>query len=228
MNAPLAPILAIDTSMTEACVVLADPAGTVLAADAWVAGHRHGEELLPRVDALLARSGVRVADLRGVVVGLGPGAFTGLRVGIATAKGIAEGLGIPIAGISSAAILAGAAASAGVAADAADVAVLFPAGPSERTLVVGGRAVRIAAGEDPDPAPGTVLVAVDLPGRAPSDALAAGVAARALFGAELARAGTARLAAGGDDLARLVPEYVTPPRGVSAITGEVAWSRTRA
>lgn len=228
MSRRTGPILGIDTSLTEACIVVADASGALLGADAWVAGHRHGEELLSRVDALLARSGIRVAELGGVVVGLGPGAFTGLRVGIATAKGMAEGLGIPAAGISSAAVLAGAAVAAGLARDPDDVAVLFPAGPSERTLVAGGRAVRLAAGDDPDLPPGAVLLAVDLPGRAPADALAAGAAAVALFGAELARAGAARLAAGGDDLAHMVPEYVTPPRGVPAITGEVAWSRTRA
>ena len=228
MSARPGPILGIDTSMTEACIVLADASGVLVGSDAWAAGHRHGEELLPRVDALLSRCGVRVADLVGIVVGLGPGAFTGLRVGIATAKGMAEGLGIPVAGIPSASMLAGAAVAAGIAREAADVAVLFPAGPSERTLVAGGRATRLATGDEPDLAPGTVLVAVDLPGRAPDGALAAGTVALAWFDAELARAGAARLAAGGDDLATLVPEYVTPPRGVPAITGEVAWSRTRA
>jgi bifunctional N6-L-threonylcarbamoyladenine synthase / protein kinase Bud32 len=221
------PILAIDTSMTRAYVVLADAAGAIVEADAWVAGHRHGEELLPRVDAMLARHGVRAAGLGGVVVGLGPGAFTGLRVGIATAKGMATGLGIPIAGVSSAAILTRAAVSAGVAGTASGVAVLLPAGPSERTLVTGAGAIRLAAGMDSDLGPGTTLVAVDLAGRASDDALARGAAALERFAEQLAGAGAARLAAGGDDVARIVPEYVTPPRGVPAITGEVAWSRTR-
>jgi tRNA threonylcarbamoyl adenosine modification protein YeaZ len=219
------PILAIDTSMTRAYAVLADAGGAVVEADAWTAGHRHGEELLPRVDALLVRHGLLVGDLAGVVVGLGPGAFTGLRVGIATAKGIAIGLAIPVAGLSSAEILARAAVAAGAA---SEIAVLLPAGPSERTLVVDGRAVRLAAGTDPDLGPGMTLIAVDLAGRAPDDALARGDAARDGCAAELARAGAERLAAGGDGAALLVPEYVTPPRGVAAITGEVAWSRTRA
>ncbi len=220
-------LLAIDTATSIAHVVLSDLDGAVLAADAWAAGHRHGEELLGRIASLLASAGATRTALAGIVVGLGPGAFTGLRVGIATAKGLASGLGLPIAGVGSGAVLAAAAVAVGVAPPDADVAVLLPAGPSERTLDLHGRAVRLTAGEEPDLPPGTTLVAVDLDGRAPADALARGEAARRGFAAALARAGSDRIRAGGDDLARLVPEYVTPPRGIAAPTGEVAWSRTR-
>ena len=73
--------------------------------------------------------------------------------------------------------------------------------------------------------PATTLVAVDLAGRAPDDALARGETARAKLGASLIALGAARLAAGDvDDLAGLVPEYVTLPRGVTTEGGEVAWS----
>ena len=222
------PILAIDTATSVAYVALAGPTGSLLDVAAWTAGHRHGEELLPRIAALLSAQGLHATDLRGIVVGLGPGAFTGLRVGIATAKGLAAGLEIPIAGVRSADAIAAAAVAVGVASPEGRVAVLLPAGPSERTLDVNGSAHRLVAGVDPDLPSGTVLVAVDLDGRAPEDALARGAAAREAFAAELARAGAARLRAGGDDLARVVPEYVTPPRGIAAPTGEVAWSRTRA
>jgi tRNA threonylcarbamoyl adenosine modification protein YeaZ len=220
------PILVIDTATTTAWVVLADADGIVRASAAWRAGHRHGEELLARIDALLAAAGISPPTLGGIAVGLGPGAFTGLRVGIATAKGLAVGLGIPLAGIGSAAVIAAAAVTVGAVPAGGRVAVLLPAGPSERTLEVDGAAVRLGAAEEPDLGEGTTMVAVDLDGRAPADALARGEAARTGFAAELARAGAARLRAGGDDLARLVPEYVTPPRGVGAPSGEVAWSRT--
>jgi hypothetical protein len=84
------------------------------------------------------------------------------------------------------------------------------------------------AGTDPDLEADEVLVAIDLEGRADEDALERGEAARAGLGAALVELGAARLAAGdADDLARLVPEYVTLPRGVRAETGEVAWSRDR-
>jgi tRNA threonylcarbamoyl adenosine modification protein YeaZ len=227
MSAGGGPILAIDTATSVAYVALAAANGTVLATDAWTAGHRHGEELLARIDALLVAARVSPSALGGIAVGLGPGAFTGLRVGIATAKGLAAGLGVPVVGVGSGATLAAAAISVGVASPGGPVAILLPAGPQERTLDAEGTAVRLPAGVEPDLAPGTTLVAVDLDGRAPADALARGVAARAGFAAELARAGAARLRAGGDDIARLVPEYVTPPRGIAQPTGEVAWSRTR-
>jgi len=220
------PILAIDTATTTAWVVLAGADGTVRASATWRAGHRHGEELLARIDALLAGAGISPRALGGIAVGLGPGAFTGLRVGIATAKGLAAGLGVPLAGIGSAAAIAAAAVAVGAAPAGGRVAVLLPAGPSERTLEVDGAAVRLGAGEEPDLGEDTTIVAVDLDGRAPADALARGEAARAGFAEALARAGAARLRTGGDDLARLVPEYVTPPRGVGAPSGEVAWSRT--
>jgi hypothetical protein len=72
--------------------------------------------------------------------------------------------------------------------------------------------------------PGTTLVAVDLPDRAPREALALGLRAEEGLAAALLRLGVARLAAGGDDVARLVPEYVTLPRGVLIAKGEVRWS----
>jgi len=56
--------------------------------------------VLEDVDALLRRGGVRPQQLEGVVVGTGPGSFTGVRMGIATARGIALALGTPVAGVS--------------------------------------------------------------------------------------------------------------------------------
>lgn len=222
------PVLAIDTATTQAFIALGAPDGTAIAADSWVAGYRHGEDLMSRVDALLSSTDVSVRDLGAIVVGTGPGAFTGLRVGIATAKGLAVGLGVPLVGIPSASALAASAADEEPAIEGRPLAVLLPAGPSERTLVFGGAAMRLRAGEEPDLPPGTPVVAVDLPGRAPAEALALGAAARRGFVAAFIRLGVARLAeTGGDDVSGLVPEYVTPPRGVLAAGGEVAWSRTR-
>ena len=105
--------------------------------------------------------------------------------------------------------------------------LLLPAGPSDRILVRDDVApALLAAGREPDLSSTDVLVALDLEGRAPADALARGEAARDGLAAELLRAGAARLAAGdADDLARLVPEYVTLPRGVTAVGGEMQWSR---
>jgi tRNA threonylcarbamoyladenosine biosynthesis protein TsaB len=216
-------ILAIDTSGTGAVVALGEPDGTLLAERRWTAGYRHGEELLTRIDEMLTTTGTPVAELGGVVVGTGPGAFTGLRVGLATAKGLAHGLEIPIAGVATSEALLDAAGSAG-AFEAVQAALLLPAGPSDRVLVLRGEAVLLRGGQEPELDPATILVAVDLPNRAPAAALALGDGAEAGLSAALLRLGVARLAAGGDDVAHLVPEYVTLPRGVPVMKGEVRWS----
>ena len=221
-------ILAIDTATTRVVVAVGSPRGEPLGLSTWTAGYRHGEQLLPSIGRVLGEANLRRSRLRGVIVGTGPGAFTGLRVGLATAKALAHGLRVPIAGISTATALIGAAATEdGIAAPR--VVLLLPAGPSDRVLVRLGLPPRLLpGGTDPKPGAGDVLVAVDLDGRAPADAVAAGERARARLGHELLRLGAARLAAGADDLATLVPEYVTLPRGVSAAApagGGVEWSR---
>jgi tRNA threonylcarbamoyl adenosine modification protein YeaZ len=218
------PLLAIDTSGTSAMIALGDADGRLVAERRWPAGYRHGEELLTRIDEMIHTAGVPLPELAGVVVGTGPGAFTGLRVGLATAKALSRGLGIPIVGVATSAALLD-----GAGTDLTAAVLLLPAGPSDRVFVVAGEATLVKGGEEPELPPGAVLVAVDLPGRAPEDALERGAAAEAALPASLVRLGAASLAAApaGDDVARLVPEYVTLPRGVAAVKGEVRWSHDR-
>lgn len=216
-------LLAIDTSGTNALVALGATDGAVLAERRWVAGYRHGEELLPQIDGMLAAAGVALAGLSGIVVGTGPGAFTGLRVGLATAKGLAHGLGIPIAGVATSEALLEAASLASTM-EGTKVALLLPAGPSDRVVVSGGSASLVRGGDEPEIEPGATVVAVDLPGRAPDPALALGASAEAGLAVSLVRLGAERLASGGDDVGRLVPEYVSLPRGVPVMKGEVRWS----
>lgn len=202
------PVLIVDTATTRAVIALGDGDGRLLEVRSWVAGYRHGEELLARIEGLLADHGVAPANLGGLVVGTGPGAFTGLRVGIATVKALAYSLGIPVAGVATSAALIAAAAS-----DA--VVLLQPAGPSDRVVTRPGAApVILPGGTEPQLVAGETLVAVDLAGRAPDEAVARGEAAHAALAGALLAAGRERLAAGGDNLERLVPEYVTLPRGV--------------
>jgi len=219
-------ILAIDTSGTRALVALGEADATLVSETRWAAGYRHGEELLARIDEALATAGSRLADLDGIVVGTGPGAFTGLRVGLATAKALARGLGLPIAGVATSAALIEAAASAGVV-ETARAVLLLPAGPSDRVAVVAGAASLVRGGDEPELRAGDVAIAVDLPDRAPDEALSRGEVAEAGLAAALLRLGAARLAAGGDDVAELVPEYVSLPRGIAVQKGEVRWSHDR-
>ena len=217
-------ILAIDTAGTNALVALGELDGSFVADDCWPAGYRHGEELLTRIDRLLTAASTPLAELGGIVVGTGPGAFTGLRVGLATAKALACGLGIPIAGVAtSEALLAAAGAAGGF--DGSGAVLLLPAGPSDRVVVAGGQARLVRSGDPLDIPDGDIVVAVDLPERAPAAAQILGREAESGLAVALLRLGAARLASGGDDVAHLVPEYVTLPRGVAVQKGEVKWSR---
>jgi tRNA threonylcarbamoyladenosine biosynthesis protein TsaB len=228
---PAPPVLVIETATTRAVVALGTLDGGLLAVDEWEAGHRHAEELLVRIAELLARAGIGrpgPGALAGIVAGTGPGGYTGLRVGLATAHGIARAAATPLVGIPTGLALAAAARATGAVAPGAEVALLLPAGPVGRYLVRDGRA-SLAPPDEPtaDLAPGAVLVAVDLAGRAPEEAAARGATARAGLAAAILDLGAARLRAGADDGAALTPEYVTMPRGVTTAAGEVAWSPAR-
>ena len=214
------PLLLIDTATTRAVIALGTTDGRLIEERTWLAGYRHGEELLARIEALLRDRAIAPAALGGLVVGTGPGAFTGLRVGIATAKGLAHALRLPIAGVVTGSALL---AAAGVGA-AGPVVLLQPAGSSDRVVSrPGERPVILPGGTDPELRPGERLAAVDLAGRAPDDAVELGDAAHDGLATAMLAAGAARLAAGdADDLARLVPEYVTLPRGVRSARGDDA------
>jgi tRNA threonylcarbamoyl adenosine modification protein YeaZ len=215
------PLVIIDTATAWVVIGTATADGMLDGASTWPAGHRHGETLLPALGRFLGEQNVRRSRLAGIVVGTGPGAFTGLRVGVASAKGIAVGLGIPIVGVSTGEALLVAAEAAGVG-PAHELTLLLPAGPSDRVAVRLGQPARlIPAGTEPDAEP-SILVAVDLEGRADDGALDRGSRARRAFAAALARLGAARLAnrPEGDEIARLAPEYVTLPRGVVSPPGD--------
>ena len=217
-------ILGIDSATSHVVVAAAAPDGQFLGATTWEAGYRHGEQLLPAIGRLHGELNLRRSRIAAIIVGTGPGAFTGLRVGIATAKALAHSLGRPIVGVPSGEALIAAAASD---APPERVVLLLPAGPSDRIIVRHGRPPELLpGGSDPELGDGEILVAVDLEGRAAPDASARGDRARDGLAAALMLLGTKRFAAGDeDDLARLVPDYVTLPRGVRAPSGEVAWSR---
>ena len=62
-------------------------------------GNTHSEQLMPTIDMLLGSAGLEPADVDAVAVSIGPGSFTGIRIGLATAKGLSYGLGKPLIGV---------------------------------------------------------------------------------------------------------------------------------
>ncbi|MGH3507600.1 MAG: tRNA (adenosine(37)-N6)-threonylcarbamoyltransferase complex dimerization subunit type 1 TsaB [Nocardioidaceae bacterium] len=98
-------LLAFDTS-THAVTVAIHDGLTVLAESTVVDALRHGELLAPGIEAVLSETGVTPAALTRVVVGVGPGPFTGLRVGIVTARTMGAVLSIPVTGVCSLDVLA--------------------------------------------------------------------------------------------------------------------------
>jgi tRNA threonylcarbamoyladenosine biosynthesis protein TsaB len=98
-------VLAIETSTPQTSVALGTQQG-VLASQLVSWGVGHSEAVTPAIDHLLSLTEVRPEQLSGIAVGLGPGAFTGLRVGIATARALAQVLNVPVVGIGSLDVLA--------------------------------------------------------------------------------------------------------------------------
>jgi tRNA threonylcarbamoyladenosine biosynthesis protein TsaB len=91
-------LLGLDTATPAVTVALHDgrqPLAQLVTVDA----HRHAELLAPAIAKVIADAGAERGDLTGVAVGVGPGPYTGLRVGIMTAKVLGEALGIPVYGV---------------------------------------------------------------------------------------------------------------------------------
>jgi tRNA threonylcarbamoyl adenosine modification protein YeaZ len=93
-------LLALDTSTPATTVALTDD-GRVVAERTEVAANRHGELLSPFIDEVLREAGAGAHDVAMVAVGVGPGPFTGLRVGLVTAAGFADALGVSAHGVCS-------------------------------------------------------------------------------------------------------------------------------
>lgn len=94
-------VLALDTATTDlvAGLVEVDGGRTEVRAERVVPTRSHNELLVPTVQELLAQTGAQFADLDAVVAGCGPGPFTGLRVGMATASAFGQALGVPVHGV---------------------------------------------------------------------------------------------------------------------------------
>jgi tRNA threonylcarbamoyladenosine biosynthesis protein TsaB len=92
-------ILALDTA-TQSCSVAVTDEGSLTAELTIVKSQTHSKHLMELIHSVLEVAGFRVADLDGLAVTIGPGSFTGLRIGISTIKGLAQALAKPVVGVS--------------------------------------------------------------------------------------------------------------------------------
>lgn len=99
-----AAILSIDTATNSCSVALTEGGfgdGRLLGMQRFESGISHSRKLIDSIDWLLKTLELTLADIGAIAVGTGPGSFTGLRIGMATAKGFAHGASLPLLGVSS-------------------------------------------------------------------------------------------------------------------------------
>lgn len=209
-------IIGIDGASTDLSLALAHPDGTLVDEAAWTTPQRQSAELLPRLLELMERQRTDWDGVTALAAGTGPGSFTGLRVALALAKGLAVALGRPIVGVPS--------LPAWLEAQPDAAAALARAGAREAYLLT--RGVEGPVLVDRDDVSGALATAIVV---APADlALTFGLteARRARGAAAIVRSAAERLATdpGGDDVRRLEPLYLRAPRGVTAEgEGRVKW-----
>lgn len=208
-------IIALESASSDPSLAIAERDGRVAAIDAWEGEGRQAGELLPHLLVLLARSGRELREAQAVAVGIGPGSFTGLRVAMSLAKGLALALEVPIVGVPSleAWLASEPEAEAAIArAGAQDAFVLLRDEAAPR--IVAAAALAGLVGASPVVAASELAVAFGLGGAVSPRRAAEAVALRASL----------RLAdePGGDDLERLEPWYLRAPRGTVPAAGELS------
>jgi tRNA threonylcarbamoyl adenosine modification protein YeaZ len=110
-------VLGFDTATPAVSVALHDGERVIAAASA-LDGRRHSELLMPMITTIMADAGASRADLTAIAVGVGPGPYTGLRVGLVTARVLGSVLRLPVSGVCSLDVIAASAASAASASPA--------------------------------------------------------------------------------------------------------------
>src|SRR5437762_7650005 len=171
-------IVAIESASTDPSVAVTADDGEPLAVDGWSGGAGQGRELMPRLLAAIERAGRELGETSAVAIGIGPGSFTGLRVGMSLAKGIAFGLRVPIVGIPSLVAWLAAEPDARAAlarAGAHEAFVLVRGAPEPAVVLEEGLADAIRV--EPVAAPAELAAAFALAeGRPPLQAAASGAA----------------------------------------------------
>jgi tRNA threonylcarbamoyl adenosine modification protein YeaZ len=209
-------IIGIDGASSDLSIALVEPGGELVAEVAWTTAHRQSAELLPHLAGLMEANARRWSDVTALAIGIGPGSFTGLRVAMALAKGLAYSLNRPILGVPSLDAWLDAEPEATVAvarAGAREAYRLDRAAPGP--LIVDLEGLRGNLGGAVVVAPADVAAACGLDG-----------ARQPRAGAAIARRAGARLEGEprGDDLETLEPIYLRAPRGVTnEAEGAVKW-----
>jgi tRNA threonylcarbamoyl adenosine modification protein YeaZ len=156
-------VLAIDTALAACSVAVLDSEqGGIIASESVPMERGHAEALIPLLARLMAGAGLAFPDLDRVVVTTGPGSFTGLRVGISAARGIALATGKPAVGVST---LSAYAAPHLAADDAAAVVAVIDARHDHVYLHAFGRGGRTIVAARLAPLREAVLVAAEAPTR---------------------------------------------------------------
>jgi tRNA threonylcarbamoyladenosine biosynthesis protein TsaB len=101
-------ILNIETATKNCSVSLARNGETILCKEIAEEGYSHAEKLHVFIEDIIKESQLTIKDLKAVAVSKGPGSYTGLRIGVSTAKGLCYALGIPLISVDTLAVLAGA------------------------------------------------------------------------------------------------------------------------
>ena len=99
-------ILALDTSTDTASIALYKNGAGVLGEQTWISGKQQTVQLLPTIQRLMALLDVTTREIEGIAVATGPGSFSGVRIGLSTAKSLAYSLDVPLWGIPSLDVLA--------------------------------------------------------------------------------------------------------------------------
>jgi tRNA threonylcarbamoyladenosine biosynthesis protein TsaB len=99
-------ILNIETATKNCSVSLAKNGETILCKEIAEQGYSHAEKLHVFIEEILKETGIGVNDLNGIAVSKGPGSYTGLRIGVSSAKGLCYALGIPLISVDTLQVLA--------------------------------------------------------------------------------------------------------------------------
>jgi tRNA threonylcarbamoyladenosine biosynthesis protein TsaB len=201
-------LLGLDTATPAVTVALHD-GGQPLAQLVTVDAHRHAELLAPAIAKVIADAGADQRDLTGIAVGVGPGPFTGLRVGLVTARVLGAALGLPVYGLCSLDIIAADVTAGGAAVPGGDFLVATDARRRELYWARYDSAGRRTAGPEVTRPADIPVEGLPAAGEGPvlyPELLPAALGPAFPAAATLCRVVVAALAAGDEDSRLLPPE----------------------